>query len=106
MSAVGLGYIVFALSTEKPLVKKPAEAVQRPKPPADGGVGAVRQEERNQPEPPQIKGPVEPERKKEEEVQLDRPEAGKKPWRTLLKPGAEPSILENRGYNRVQFGIH
>ncbi|XP_062330082.1 solute carrier family 38 member 10 [Osmerus eperlanus] len=61
---------------EKPLVKKPAEGVERPKPPADGGAGVVRQEERNKPEPPQIKGPVEPERKKEAEVQLDRPEAG------------------------------
>ena len=79
---------MYGLSTEKPLVKKPAEGVERPKLPADGGVGVDRQEERNQPEPPQIKGPVEPERKKEEEVQLDRPEAGK-------KPGAEPSTLEN-----------
>ena len=33
--------------------------------------------EMGQAEPPQIKGPVElPERKKEEEVQLDRPDAG------------------------------
>ncbi|XP_046888778.1 putative sodium-coupled neutral amino acid transporter 10 isoform X1 [Hypomesus transpacificus] len=69
-------YLQHMKLPEKPLVKKPAEGVERPKLPADGGVGVDRQEERNQPEPPQIKGPVEPERKKEEEVQLDRPEAG------------------------------
>lgn len=38
--------------------------------------------ERKQPEPPQIKGPVDEaeEKEEEEEVQLDRPDAGKTKW--------------------------
>lgn len=54
--------------------KKPEE-VQKPDLPA---VEAVKPVEKDHAEAPQIKGPVEvPERKKEEEVQLDRPDAGK-----------------------------
>ncbi|XP_026170681.1 putative sodium-coupled neutral amino acid transporter 10 isoform X4 [Mastacembelus armatus] len=53
--------------------KKPVE-IEKPDVPGAEVVDAVR---RDQAEPPQIKGPVElPERKKEEEVQLDRPDAG------------------------------
>ncbi|XP_071782807.2 putative sodium-coupled neutral amino acid transporter 10 isoform X2 [Centroberyx gerrardi] len=52
---------------------KPAE-MEKPKLPV---VEVVQPVERDPAEPPQIKGPVElPERKKEEEVQLDRPDAG------------------------------
>lgn len=56
------------------LVKKNQEEIQKPDlPPAE----VVQPVEKDRPEAPQIKGPVEvPERKKEEEVQLDRPEAG------------------------------
>lgn len=62
--------------------KKPVE-IEKPDLPA---VEVVQPAERDQAEPPQIKGPVElPERKKEEEVQLDRPDAGKE-----NEPGLEP----------------
>ncbi|XP_070707522.1 solute carrier family 38 member 10 [Pempheris klunzingeri] len=58
---------------DNPPNKKPVE-IEKPKLPA---VEVVQPVERDQAEPPQIKGPVElPERKKEEEVQLDRPDAG------------------------------
>lgn len=54
--------------------KNPVEVEKPDHPPEE----VVRPVERDPAEPPQIKGPVElPERKKEEEVQLDRPEAGK-----------------------------
>lgn len=54
--------------------KKP-EDVEKPDIPA---VEVVQPLEKDRAEAPQIKGPVEvPERKKEEEVQLDRPKAGK-----------------------------
>lgn len=57
--------------------------IEKPDLPA---VEVVQPAERDQAEPPQIKGPVElPERKKEEEVQLDRPDAGKE-----NEPGLEP----------------
>ncbi|XP_028286196.1 putative sodium-coupled neutral amino acid transporter 10 isoform X2 [Parambassis ranga] len=53
--------------------KNPVEVEKPDHPPEE----VVRPVERDPAEPPQIKGPVElPERKKEEEVQLDRPEAG------------------------------
>ncbi|KAM3859587.1 putative sodium-coupled neutral amino acid transporter 10 [Diretmus argenteus] len=55
------------------IIKKPME-MEKPKPPVAEVVQPVG---RDPAEPPQIKGPVEvPERKKEEEVQLDRPDAG------------------------------
>ncbi|XP_047464105.1 putative sodium-coupled neutral amino acid transporter 10 isoform X2 [Mugil cephalus] len=54
---------------DQPANKKPVE-IEKPDHP---GLQPV---EREQGEPPQIKGPVEPERKKVEEVQLDRPDAG------------------------------
>ncbi|XP_056221244.1 putative sodium-coupled neutral amino acid transporter 10 isoform X1 [Seriola aureovittata] len=58
---------------DNPPNKKPAE-IEKPDLP---GVAVVQPVERDQAEPPQIKGPVElPKRKKEEEVQLDRPDAG------------------------------
>ncbi|XP_032358693.1 putative sodium-coupled neutral amino acid transporter 10 isoform X3 [Etheostoma spectabile] len=53
--------------------KKPAE-IEKPELP---DVQVVQPVERGPVEPPQIKGPVElPDRKKDEEVQLDRPDAG------------------------------
>ncbi|XP_050922276.1 LOW QUALITY PROTEIN: putative sodium-coupled neutral amino acid transporter 10 [Lates calcarifer] len=59
---------------DNPPNKKPVE-IEKPDLPA--AVEVVQPVERDQAEPPQIKGPVEvPERKKEEEVQLDRPDAG------------------------------
>ncbi len=62
---------MFSLA-DNPGNKKPLE-IEKPDLPA---VEAGQHVERA--EPPQIKGPVElPERKKEEEVQLDRPDAGK-----------------------------
>ncbi|TNN74605.1 putative sodium-coupled neutral amino acid transporter 10 [Liparis tanakae] len=57
---------------EKPANKKPVE-VKKPDLPA---VEVVRPADREPPEPPQIKGPVELPKRKEEEVQLDRPGAG------------------------------
>ncbi|XP_044035686.1 putative sodium-coupled neutral amino acid transporter 10 isoform X3 [Siniperca chuatsi] len=58
---------------ENPPNKKPVEIEKPDLPPVE----MVQRIERDQAEPPQIKGPVElPERKKEEEVQLDRPDAG------------------------------
>ncbi|KAM7381905.1 hypothetical protein PAMA_012657 [Pampus argenteus] len=58
---------------EKPPNKKPVE-IEKPDVPA---VEVMEPVKREPAEPPQIKGPVElPERKKEEEVQLDRPDAG------------------------------
>uniref|UniRef100_A0A8C6MG97 Solute carrier family 38 member 10 n=1 Tax=Nothobranchius furzeri TaxID=105023 RepID=A0A8C6MG97_NOTFU len=58
----------------EPHDKNPAEIEQPDLPPVD----VVRPAEKEQAEPPQIKGPVEqPDRKEEEEeVQLDRPDAG------------------------------
>lgn len=59
-------------ATDQPANKKPVEIENPDHPP---GLQPV---ERQKEEPPQIKGPVElPERKKVEEVQLDRPDAGK-----------------------------
>ncbi|XP_015819081.1 solute carrier family 38 member 10 isoform X1 [Nothobranchius furzeri] len=59
---------------DNPPDKNPAEIEQPDLPPVD----VVRPAEKEQAEPPQIKGPVEqPDRKEEEEeVQLDRPDAG------------------------------
>ncbi|XP_053196952.1 putative sodium-coupled neutral amino acid transporter 10 [Scomber japonicus] len=58
---------------DKPLIKKPVE-IEKPDVPA---VEEAQPAKRDPAEPPQIKGPVEvPERKKEAEVQLDRPDAG------------------------------
>uniref|UniRef100_A0A1A8FNS4 Solute carrier family 38, member 10 n=1 Tax=Nothobranchius korthausae TaxID=1143690 RepID=A0A1A8FNS4_9TELE len=59
---------------DNPPDKNPAEMEQPDLPPVD----VVRPAEKEQAEPPQIKGPVEqPDRKEEkEEVQLDRPDAG------------------------------
>ncbi|XP_062299089.1 putative sodium-coupled neutral amino acid transporter 10 isoform X1 [Scomber scombrus] len=58
---------------DKPLIKKPVE-IEKPDVPAVEEAQPVKREPA---EPPQIKGPVEvPERKKEAEVQLDRPDAG------------------------------
>lgn len=63
---------MFFLHVDNPANKKPVEK-EKPDLPA---VEVVQPVERA--EPPQIKGPVElPERKKGEEVQLDRPDAGK-----------------------------
>lgn len=63
----------MCLHVDNPPNKKPVE-IEKPDLPAAAVVQPV---ERGQAEPPQIKGPVElPERKKEEEVQLDRPDAG------------------------------
>lgn len=54
--------------------KKPVE-IENPDLPA---VAVVQPAQKDRADPPQIKGPVElPERKKEDEVQLDRPDAGK-----------------------------
>lgn len=62
------------LHIDKPLIKKPVE-IEKPDLPAVEEAQPVKREPA---EPPQIKGPVEvPERKKEAEVQLDRPDAGK-----------------------------
>jgi len=62
------------LHADNPANKKPVE-IEKPDLPAVALVDPV---ERGQAEPPQIKGPVElPEGKKGEEVQLDRPDAGK-----------------------------
>ncbi|XP_038848280.1 putative sodium-coupled neutral amino acid transporter 10 [Salvelinus namaycush] len=74
--------IADLLNVEKPVVAKQPEVkpvlVERPKAPA--ALEPVRPVERQQEqaEPPQIKGPEQgvPDRKEEEEVQLDRPDAG------------------------------
>ncbi|XP_023140774.2 putative sodium-coupled neutral amino acid transporter 10 isoform X2 [Amphiprion ocellaris] len=58
---------------DNPANKKPVEVEKPDHPPAE----AIQPAERDEAEPPQIKGPVDvPEVKKEEEVQLDRPGAG------------------------------
>ncbi|XP_028423040.1 putative sodium-coupled neutral amino acid transporter 10 isoform X1 [Perca flavescens] len=63
----------FPEQHDNPTNKKPAE-IEKPELPA---VQVVQPVERGPAEPPQIKGPVElPDRKKDEEVQLDRPDAG------------------------------
>ncbi|KAI9518561.1 hypothetical protein NQZ68_035931 [Dissostichus eleginoides] len=53
-------------------IKKPVEMAKPDLPPVE----AAQPVERDPPEAPQIKGPVELPEKKEEEVQLDRPDAG------------------------------
>uniref|UniRef100_A0A8C6MDK2 Solute carrier family 38 member 10 n=1 Tax=Nothobranchius furzeri TaxID=105023 RepID=A0A8C6MDK2_NOTFU len=67
-------HFVCYCQTDNPPDKNPAEIEQPDLPPVD----VVRPAEKEQAEPPQIKGPVEqPDRKEEEEeVQLDRPDAG------------------------------
>uniref|UniRef100_W5N550 Solute carrier family 38 member 10 n=1 Tax=Lepisosteus oculatus TaxID=7918 RepID=W5N550_LEPOC len=58
---------------ENPIVHEPMDKQEKPNPPREAELPGQREPA----EPPQIKGPVEiPERKKEEEVQLDRPDAG------------------------------
>ncbi|CAG5909188.1 unnamed protein product [Menidia menidia] len=58
---------------DNPAVKRPEEVKEPDLPPVE----VVQPAPKDNPEPPQIKGPVEaPERKKEEVVQLDRPGAG------------------------------
>lgn len=75
----------MCLRVEKSPNKKPVE-IEKPDLPA---VDMVQPVERDQAEPPQIKGPVEvPDRKKEEEVQLDRPDAGKE-----TEPGLEAHLV-------------
>uniref|UniRef100_A0A8D0A431 Solute carrier family 38 member 10 n=1 Tax=Sander lucioperca TaxID=283035 RepID=A0A8D0A431_SANLU len=79
---VGLGILLVSTFTtlsissrspDNPANKKPAE-IEKAELPA---VQVVQPVERGPVEPPQIKGPVElPDRKKDEEVQLDRPDAG------------------------------
>lgn len=69
----------MSLRVENPANKKPLE-VKKPDPPA---VEVVRPADRDPPEPPQIKGPVELPKRKEEEAQLDRPGAGKEAGPTL-----------------------
>lgn len=64
----------MCLRLDNPLNKKSA-GIEEPDLPA---VEMVQPEKREPAEPPQIIGPVElPERKNDEEVQLDRPDAGK-----------------------------
>lgn len=78
----------MCLHADNPPNKKPVE-IEKPDLPA--AVEVVQPVERDQAEPPQIKGPVEvPERKKEEEVQLDRPDAGKE---TEPKLGSSLDLL-------------
>ncbi|XP_022053351.1 putative sodium-coupled neutral amino acid transporter 10 isoform X1 [Acanthochromis polyacanthus] len=58
---------------DNPPNKKPVEVEKPDHPPVE----VIKPAERGEAEPPQIKGPVDvPEIKKEEEVQLDRPDAG------------------------------
>uniref|UniRef100_A0A8C2ZNQ9 Solute carrier family 38 member 10 n=1 Tax=Cyclopterus lumpus TaxID=8103 RepID=A0A8C2ZNQ9_CYCLU len=68
---VGLGILLVSTFTTLS-ISKPVE-IKKPDLPA---VEAVRPVDRDPPEPPQIKGPVELPERKEEEVQLDRPGAG------------------------------
>ncbi|XP_066519128.1 solute carrier family 38 member 10 isoform X2 [Hoplias malabaricus] len=66
------------LAEESPVAPVPAESLDKLKPAVDQELPAekVDPEEKAPAEPPQIKGPIEvPERNKQEEVQLDRPEA-------------------------------
>uniref|UniRef100_A0A7N6FL33 Amino acid transporter transmembrane domain-containing protein n=1 Tax=Anabas testudineus TaxID=64144 RepID=A0A7N6FL33_ANATE len=79
---VGLGILLIStfttlsISARSPndVANKKPEDVEKPDIPA---VEVVQPLEKDRAEAPQIKGPVEvPERKKEEEVQLDRPKAG------------------------------
>lgn len=71
-------YFYFFCHVENVLNKKAAEIAK----PDFLAVDVAQPVERKQPEPPQIKGPVDEaeEKKEEEEVQLDRPDAGKTKW--------------------------
>uniref|UniRef100_A0A3B4WPL7 Solute carrier family 38 member 10 n=1 Tax=Seriola lalandi dorsalis TaxID=1841481 RepID=A0A3B4WPL7_SERLL len=71
---VGLGILLVSTFTTLSISASSPAEIEKPDLP---GVPVVQPVERDQAEPPQIKGPVElPKRKKEEEVQLDRPDAG------------------------------
>lgn len=58
------------------MVPVPVESLDKLKPAVDPAREALVPEEKDPAEPPQIKGPIEVPDRKNEEVQLDRPEAG------------------------------
>lgn len=70
--------LLFCLSVDNPANKKPVE-VEKPDLPA-----VQEQQPGGRAEPPQIKGPVEVPERKKEEVQLDRPHAGKQTKAVLI----------------------
>lgn len=70
--------LFFCLSVDNPANKKPVE-VEKPDLPA-----VQEQQPGGRAEPPQIKGPVEVPERKKEEVQLDRPHAGKQTTKPVL----------------------
>lgn len=72
----------MCLHVENLSIKKPVEMAKPDLPPVE----AARPVERDPPEAPQIKGPVELPEKEEEEVQLDRPDAGKQTDTKLQSP--------------------
>ena len=73
------------MHSDNSLIKKPEEVQKPDLPPVEVAQPAPRDND----EPPQIKGPVEvPDRKKEEVVQLDRPDAGKKTCTKIVTTGS------------------